>query len=254
MKKTILAFTLVLAVACSLHAQYSQMVNEHGTINVNGDAVVKVQPDQIIISFGIETWNIDIMAAKEENNIIMKKAIAVIKESGIPEKDIQTDYLSIEPRYNDNYNKKDFIGYFVRNTFIVTLKETSKVEDLVTKVLQSGVNYIHGIQFQTSEFKKYRKQARELALLAAKEKAEKMAGALGQTVGAPMMINEGYGGGGSWYYSSWTGWGYGNGYGANVMSQNISQNVSGNSTEILETIALGKISIQASVSVTFELK
>ena len=81
-----------------------------------------------------------------------------------------------------------------------------------------------------------------------------MAGALGQTVGAQMMINEGYGGGGSWYYSSWTGWGYGNGYGANVMSQNISQNVSGNSTEILETIALGKISIQASVSVTFELK
>ena len=254
MKKTILAFILVLVVVCFNHAQYSEMVNEHGTINVNGDAVVKVQPDQIIISFGIETWNIDIMTAKDENNLIMKKAIAVIKESGIPEKDIQTDYLSIEPRYNDNYNKKDFIGYFVRNTFVVTLKETSKVEDIVTKVLQGGVNYIHGIQFQTSEFKKYREQARELALLAAKEKAEKMAGALGQSVGAPMMINEGYGGGGSWYYSSWTGWGYGYGYGANVMSQNISQNASGNSTEILETIALGKISIQASVSVTFKLK
>jgi len=228
------------------------MNDKNGTIIVNGDAVVKVQPDQIIISFGIETWNIDIMTAKTENNNIMKKAISVIKESGVEEKDIQTDFLSIEPRYNDNYNKKDFIGYFVRNTFIVTLKETSKVEDLVTSVIQNGVNYIHGIQFQSTEFKKYREQARELALNAAKEKAIKMAGALGQTVGDPLMISEGYGGGASWYYSSWTGWGYGSG--SNYMNQNISQNVSGSSTEILETIALGKISIQASVSVTFELK
>jgi len=254
MNKTILVLSLVLTVVCSLQAQYSQMLDERPKINVNGDAVVKVQPDQIIISFGIETWNIDIIAAKEENNTIMKKAIAVIKESGIPEKDIQTDYLSIEPRYNDNYNKKDFIGYFVRNTFVLNMTETSKVEDLVTKVLQSGVNYIHGIQFQTSEFKKYREQARELALKAAKEKAEKMAGALGQTVGVPLMISEGYAGSGSWYYSSWTGWGYGYGYNSNVMSQNISQNINGVSAEIAETIALGKISIQANVNVTFELK
>jgi uncharacterized protein YggE len=248
MKRIALTTLLALVLFCSVHAQ---QFDDRPKIMVNGEAVVKVQPDQIVITFGIETWDKDIMLAKQKNNEIMKKAMKVIQESGIPDKDIQTDYLSVEPRYDDNYEKKDFIGYFIRNTFVVTLSDPEKVEDLVTTVLQSGVNYIHGINFQTTEFKKYREQARELALNAAKEKAEKMAGALGQFIGDPLQINEGYGGSNWWYYNSWSGWGSGR---SNMMSQNVVQNISTDSDQISETIALGKISIKANVTVTFELK
>jgi len=248
MKRIALSSLLVLAVICFV---YPQQFDDRPKIMVNGEAVVKVQPDQIVIDFGIETWDKDIMIAKQKNNEIMKKAMTVIKESGIPDKDIQTDYLSVEPRYDDSYEKKDFIGYFIRNTFVVTLSDPGKVEDLVSKVLQSGVNYIHGINFQTTELKKYREQARDLALNAAKEKAEKMAGALGQTIGDPLQISEGYGGYDWWYYNSWSGWGYGR---TNMMSQNVVQNVPSSSDQISDTIALGKISVKANVSVTFELK
>ena len=45
------------------------------------------------------------------------------------------------------------------------------------------------------------------------------------------------------------------GYGrSNVMSQNVVQNIPADSDQISETIALGKISIKANVTVTFELK
>ncbi len=247
----ITTFSIVMAM-CSIQAQQTQLFDDRPKITVNGEAVVKVQPDQIIISFGIETWDKNIMAAKQENNEILKKAVVVIKESGIPDKNIQTDYLSIEPRYGDNYEKRNFIGYFVRNTFVVTLTEPDKVESLVTGVLQSGVNYIHSINFQTTEFKKYREQARDLALNAAKEKAEKMAGSLDQLIGDPIQISEGYGGSNWWYYSSWNGWGYGSR--SNYMSQNVMQNIESGAGEISETIALGKISIKANVNVTFELK
>ena len=248
MKGFILSTLLFLIVVIYVHPQ---QFNEHPIITVNGEAVVKVQPDQIIITFGIETWDKDIMIAKQKNNDAMQKAMKVIKESGVPDKEIQTDYLSIEPRYDDSYEKKDFIGYFVRNTFVVTLSNPEKVEELVSNVLQSGVNYIHGIDFQTSEFKKFREQARELALIAAKEKAENMASALGQSIGDPLQISEGYGGGDWWYYNSWSSWGYGR---SNTMSQNVVQNIPSGSNNISESIALGKISIKASVSVTFELK
>jgi uncharacterized protein YggE len=250
MKAKVTTIFLILTM-CSLHAQQSQLSDDRPTITVNGEAVVKVQPDQIEITFGIETWDVDIMFAKQKNNEIMKKANAAIKELRIEEKNIQTDYLSIEPRYDDNYNKKNFIGYFVRNTFVVTMTEPAKVEGLVTKVLESGVNYIHRINFQTTEFKKYREQARELALNVAKEKAVKMAGALGQLIDDPIQISEGYGGSNWWYYSSWNGWGYGR---SNIMSQNVIQNIESNTGETSETIALGKISIKANVTVTFELK
>jgi len=248
MNKIALNILLILTAICFVQAQQS---DDRPQIMVNAEAVVKVQPDQIIITFGIETWDKDVMIAKQKNNEIMKKAMAVIKESEIPEKDIQTDYLSVEPRYDDDYEKKDFIGYFIRNTFVVTLSDPGKVEALVTSVLQSGVNYIHNINFQTTELKKYREQARDLALTAAREKAEKMAAALGQIIGDPIQISEGYGGYDWWYYNSWSGWGYGR---SNMMSQNVVQNIPTNSDNISETIALGKISVKANVSVTFELK
>ena len=234
-----------------LGATKASAYDDRPKISVNGEAVVKVAPDKIVITFGIETWDANVMVAKQKNNDILKKATATIDELGVPEKDIQTDHLSVQPRYKNEYRKEDFIGYFVRNTLVVTLSDTKKVEGLVTEVLKTGVNYIHGVDFQTSEFKKYREQARELALLAAKEKAEKMASALGQSVGSPIQIAENRNWSHWGHYSSWHGWGSGRGDG---MSQNVVQDVATGSGEISETIALGKISIRASVSVTFELQ
>jgi len=253
MKATLLLTAgLTLVTLCPARAQEAQMYDARPRITVSGEAVVNVAPDKIVLTLGIETWNADILEAKQKNNEILKKAVAAVKKAGIPEKEIRTDHLSIEPRYKDSYSKENFIGYFVRNTFVVTLADTGKVEDLVTEVLRAGVNYIHGVDFQTTEFKRYREQARELALKAAKEKAEKMAAVLGQSIGTPIQINENYAGSPWSYYSSWSGWGYGRSQG---MSQNVIQNVQGGgSGEILETLALGKISIRANVSVIFELK
>ena len=251
MKAIILTAVVTVATLCPVWAQQSQMYDDRPKITVNGEAVVNVRPDKIILTFGIETSDADIMAAKQKNIDILKKAVAAIKETGIPEKEIQTDYLSVEPRYKHEYSREDFMGYFVRNSFVVTLTETAKIDELVTKVLQSGVNYIHGVDFQTTEFKKYREQARELALKAAKEKADKMAAVLGQSIAAPLQINENYSGSPWWYYSSWSSWGHGSSQG---ISQNVIQNIAGGSGEISDTIALGKISIRANVAVTFELK
>src|SRR5207245_11451032 len=115
----------------------------------------------------------------------------------------------IQPHWKNDYERKEFLGYFVRDTLTVTVTNAERVEDLVTGVLQAGVNYIHGIDVQTTEFKKYRQEARQLALTGAKEKAETMADVLGQTIGSPIQINENYGGSPWWYSSSWSSWGYG---------------------------------------------
>lgn len=251
MKAIAMVAVLTIMSICPVWAQQTQMEDGRPKITVNGEAVVNVKPDKIVVTLGIETWDAEIMYAKQKNNDILKKAVAAIKESGIPEKEIQTDHLSIEPRYKSDHRQEDFMGYFVRNTFVVTLAETDKVEELVTKVLQAGVNYIHGVDFQTTEFNKYREQARELALKEAKEKAEKMAGVLGQSVGAPIQINENQGRSAWWYYPGWSGWGYGTSQG---ILQNAIHNVEGRFGEVSDANAPGRISIRASVSVTFELK
>ncbi|HOM16637.1 MAG TPA: SIMPL domain-containing protein [Thermoguttaceae bacterium] len=235
--------------ACPAWGQPASTNPEPPKITVQGEAVVYVKPDKILLSFGVETWDKqDILAAKQKNTEIFQKALAVLKQMGVPDKDIQTDYLSVEPRYRDGYRREEFLGYFVRNTFVVTLRDPEKVEELITRMLQAGVHYIHGVDFQTTEFKKYREQARMLALQAAKEKAEKMAAVLGQTIGPPLQIQEGHS---PWYYSGWSGWGFSR---AQTMAQNVLQEIPAEPAEPSETIALGKIAIRANVSITFQLK
>lgn len=224
--------------------------DDRAKINVQGEAVVRVKPDKILLRFGIETNNQDILAAKRANNEILQRAVAAFKECGVAEQQIQTDQLSIEPRWGYE-RQRVFLGYFVRNSIVVTLTDPERVEAVVTKALESGVNFIHGVDFQTTQFKQHREEARELALKAAREKAEKMAAVLGQSVGRPLQIQDNGPGGWMGYWSSWNfgGWGSGRDSG---MSQNVLSN-QGPSGEMVDNLALGQISIRAQVNVTFEL-
>ncbi len=221
------------------------------TISVTGDAQVMVVPDEVILILGVETSDKDLMTAKAQNDSIIKKLLALADQYQIKPQYFQTDYINIEPRYTDSYTQRDFIGYFVRKTVVITLKDTSKFEDVLTSALQAGANYVQGIDFRTTELRKYRDQARSLAINAAREKATALSQELDRTVGKPININEDSFGWwssyGSWWGSRWGG----------AMSQNVVQNAAPSngspSSSDGDTIALGQITISARVSVTFEL-
>jgi uncharacterized protein YggE len=220
---------------------------EARTIAVTGEAEVRVVPDEVILTVGVETHDLDIEVAKRRNDVRIEQVISSVRAHGVKPKQIQTDHVSIEPRYHDGYEKRDFIGFFVRKNVVVTLRDLSKFEDVLTDLLDSGVNYVHGIQFRTTDLRMHRDRARDLAIVAAKEKAVALAGALGQTVAEPLVIREEHSG---WYdgYGAWWGarWG-------SSMTQNVIQNAPGDAFTGDGSIAPGQISIRARVSVSFEL-
>jgi uncharacterized protein YggE len=217
------------------------------SITVSGEAVVYASPDRIIVTIGIETWDKNLLAAKAKNNDLLDHAVSVAQNAGVRKQDIETDQLSITPRYKEEYAKEEFIGYFVRNSIVLTLNDAARVDGLITAMLQAGITTIHGVDFQTTDYKALRERAREMALKAAKEKAEHMAGALGQKIGAPVSITENWAGS-PWYWSPWGGSGRNR-----SMTQNVAQDVRSGGGEIGETVAPGKISIRANVTVIFEL-
>jgi uncharacterized protein len=215
-------------------------------ITTTGDAEIKVAPDEVIFVLGVETWDKDIKVAKKQNDDRIRRIIAVTKEYAIEPQHVQTDQISVDPRYrNGSYTDADFIGFFVSKTVAVTLKDISKFEDVYTAVLSAGANHVQGIQFRTTDLRKYRDQARALAIQAAQEKAAALAGAMGQKIGKPQSIQENSSGWMSSYGARWGG----------AMTQNVIQNSSSGSTFGDEgTFAPGQISISARVSVTFELE
>ena len=236
--------SLVLLAGTALSAQAQ---GPSRTITVNGQAEIKVQPDEVVITVGVETENVDIAAARSENDRRVKAIVAAAVGQGLRAEDVRSEFLDIQPRYKDEYNRATFLGYFARRSLSMTLKNTSRFEPLVSAVLTAGANFLHGVEFRTSELRRRRDEARVLAMRAAREKADLMAGALNAGLGSVTNIQEGHSG---WWspYGSW--WG---GRAGAAMYQNVLQDRRSTGTAE-DTLVPGQISVTANVSVTFELE
>jgi uncharacterized protein YggE len=232
-------------------------------INVSGSAEVKVTPDEVDINVGVETRHERLDEAKRQNDQRVSKALEFLRQNGVKDKDVQTDYITIEPVYDPNahidprtglplpgYDKQKALVepayYLVRKNIGVTLANISHFDMVLSGLIDNGVNHVHHVDFRTTELRKHKDKARAMAIQAAKEKAEAMASELGVKVGKPCSIN----------VNDWSGWmpqsswGFGGGGGANAM-QNVSQSFGGGSGETGPTFSVGQISVSASVNVSF---
>lgn len=218
------------------------------TVTVSGDAEVRVIPDQAQLWLAVETVDKSIAKAKAANDERVKKTLETLKKLGLPDKDVATDYLTVEARYdNGSYSRSgEPDGYAVRKSVVVTLRDLKHFEETVQAVLTAGTNRIEGQEFRTSELRKHRDAARAMALKAAREKANAMAAELGAKAGKVRSINE-YGGG---YSYGWRGNRF------SGMAQNVSQNVggSGDDSSSEQGFAPGLISVRTQVQVVFDLE
>ena len=235
-------------------------------INVSGSAELKVAPDEVDLKVGVETRNESLDGAKRQNDERISRALDFLKHNGVEDKDVQTDYISIDPVYDEHANVSPTTGlpladydksrlvepvyYLVRKSIGIKLTNITNFDQVLTGLITNGVNHVLRVDFRTSELRKYKDQARGKAVQAAKEKAQAMASELGVKVGKPFNINVN-----DW--SGWTGWSpqgswtYGGGGGFGGGSQNVSQNAGGGPGETGITFAVGQISVSANVSVSF---
>jgi len=158
-------------------------------VRVVGTAEVKVVPDRVVINVAIQKMSPVASTAKEAVDSASKRVIAVMRQSGLGEKDIQTTYLTLQPQY-DFKNGRKFSHFSAQQGFTVTLRDISKLDAVLDAVIGAGANEINSIQYETSELRRYRDQARAEAVKAAKEKADDLAKTLGQQIGKAYTIEE----------------------------------------------------------------
>ena len=250
---------LALLMTISAGAAYAQNAGTDQTrrITVTGEAQVNVVPDEVAVSVGVQTCGDSAEEARTKEDAIAKKVIAVADTLKIDRRNVQTDNLEIDlvkPEYYDwrvCVEDKDPRRYGARQMIRFTLKDVSKLEHLLTGTLEAGAIRIIGVDFKTTELRKYRDMARAMAIKAAKEKATAMAAGLDQRIGRPIAITEQPNSGRDWYY--YGSWWWGGGYGSS--SANSVQNVvSAPGQPNAEGVALGQISVKAGVTVSFELE
>jgi uncharacterized protein len=222
------------------------------SIQVSGTAVVNVVPDRALIQLGVQSNGRSPREVQEKNSATIKQVIKTLKATGIDTKDITTDWYTIEPLYED-YDSLRIKGYRIHNIVEVTVRDVSKANNVMVAAFQAGANQINDVEFYTSELRKYRDQAREMAMQAAAEKAKTLAQTAGTNTGCVLTINENT----SSYFNGW-GWWWGYGNNQNQWTQNAVQNVAPADGETLKVddgpVSVGQISIRAEVNASFGLK
>lgn len=237
---------MVALVALSSSLVFAQPEKPLPLISVTGSAEVKVAPDEIYLRVGVETRDGNLDAAKRLNDQGVFKALAFLKAQGVPAKDVQTDFISIEQNFDDRTSRVTPVFYLARKSIQVKLTKVETFESVLTGLLTNGVNNVHGIEFRTSALRKHRDTARSMAIRGAKEKATALAADLGVKCGKVHAINANEWGG--WYSGSGGHWG---GRYGGAMMQNAVQNAGGEGESGEGTMSLGQISVSASVNVSF---
>ncbi len=251
MKSIALALVLPLVCATPAFCQYYQPTPAIPSISVSGSAEVKVAPDEVYLSVGVETRDPKLAVTVKQNNDQVASALAFLRETGVPDKDIQTDFINIAPEYRKDTDTT-VATYIARKSIQIRLTKLDTLETVLTGLLANGINHVHGIDFRTTELRKYRDQARLMATKAAKEKATAIVTELDASLGRVSSVNILDYGGSYGLMNYWDP--YGRGYNRSQMSQNSVQNISGPTGNESDTVSIGQISVSATVNLSFEVK
>lgn len=181
------AASLLLLAALGASAQERP---EPRLVTVAGEAEVSVSPDEVVFDVTVQSFGKALKTAKTETDERLKGLIAVARRNGVAEADTQTDYVKVEPSFRGKEGARVFEGYWVRKDLVLTLRDVSRAEGLLSEMLDSGVWRVNSVNFQTSELRRHRDQARALAMKAAQEKAAALASAVGQKIGRAHSIEE----------------------------------------------------------------
>ena len=160
------------------------------TINVTGNGKAYLTPDIAYINIGVHTENKDAAEAVGSNNTQSQKVADALKKFNIDPKDIQTTNFSIYPQQQtDPTGKVTGVTYIVDNTVFVTLRDISKLGDVIGAAVDAGANSINSIQFDAADRSKALSEARKAAVADALAQAKELASAAGVTLGDIQTIN-----------------------------------------------------------------
>jgi uncharacterized protein YggE len=194
---------LLSLVLCAAPARAQQQA-QPPLITVTAQAELRVPPDEVVFNLEVSKLDKEITVAQRQTDESVRQILALARRYNVPAEDVKTDYISVDMRYSTDYVdddedssaakpkrvKREFLGYSVSKTVNVRFTDLKNYEQFFSEVLKAGVSKVEGVEFRTSQIRKYKDQARTAAIRAAREKAVALTAEIGQTVGKAYSIQE----------------------------------------------------------------
>lgn len=167
------------------------------SFSVSGEGKVVSVPDVAKFTFSVITEGGKNLGELQKKNVaMMNEAIKYVKDQGVKEKDIKTEGFNVEPRYQYYGCREgacppaEIVGYTVRQTVGVKVRDFDKAGDILSGVVSHGANNVSDLQFTIDDPSIVMAKAREQAIQKAKEKAEQIADAGGFSLGRLLGVSE----------------------------------------------------------------
>lgn len=181
--------TLLLILAFTFYTSFGQKRTTETTpdvpfIEVTGTATQEIEPDQFFVSITLSEKSIDNRKYSIENQ--EEKLGQILKTLQIDANKLTLSDLSSQIIKD----KKGEIGFKQTKEFLLLLKTSSDVSKLFSALFEANIKQADVIKTSHSNMVAFSKEVRIDAIKAAKEKAEYLLEAVGNTINEPLQIIE----------------------------------------------------------------
>ncbi len=245
-----------LSAGCNPTANIREKCDENTpmkAISVTGIARLDVEPDEASVTFTFSSTDKKVSKAHASMKERTDQFTAALKEIGIPKEDIVFGYSSYNPDYVYEEGKPEKVVSFTASTTLsVKTKDFSKIPAIVDAGVASSLMSLGGIEFYSTKLPEHKKTVRDMAIKAARDKAEQIARGLDIKLGKAVNVSEG-----AWSSSASRGHG-GYPYGWYAPLENVAQQVSvagsGMGLEAQGPLSPGTTPLNLTLDVVFEIE
>jgi len=163
-------------------------------ITAVGQATVSAAPDTVTITAGVTNSGRTAREALGTNSQTMTAVFAAMKAMNIPDRDIRTTNLNLQPQYATgpaaNFADRPVTGYRATNTVSVTIEDVTRAGAVLDALVTAGANQSGGISYAIRNSSKLLDQARAEAVKDAMARAKIYADTAGVKLGALHAITD----------------------------------------------------------------
>lgn len=215
----------------------------NSVLTVGAEGHSSRKPDLAVFTAGVASSGRTAGEALAANAADMNRVIAALKRAGVADKDIQTSNLNLNPVYADMSRQPAdpleqqvprIVGYQVSNQVTVKQRDLGNFGRTIDTLVSAGANQVNGPMFQMDDPDAALDEARGKAMQRARARADLYARAAGLKVLRILTISE-------------------SGGMQPPMPVMYARAAMADSAGAPTPVAAGEVSLQANVSVTFEL-
>ena len=168
---------------------------DQNIIAVSGDATVTIQPDIARISAGVSSTEQTSQLATSGVAAKINQIRQILSQNGIPNKDIETDRLSIYPKYEYTNGRSEIVGQTASQNLNIVVRNIEENGENIANLIDAlatidGIN-VNNLSFDKEDKSAAQTEARKLAFENAKMKASEYASLAERGLGRVVSIHDG---------------------------------------------------------------